>query len=99
MKGQAQKSQVLKRSIVIEGHKTSISLEDAFWNALREIAVTRNVPLSDLIATINKERQHANLSSVLRLFVLDHYRALAVPPAVQPKRRRMKKAARFAGRA
>jgi predicted DNA-binding ribbon-helix-helix protein len=64
-----------KRSIKIDGHPTSVSLEDAFWNALKEIATTRNVPLSDLIATINKERQHANLSSVLRLFVLDHYRA------------------------
>ena len=52
-----------------------MSLEDAFWNALKEIAATREVSVSDLIATINKERQHANLSSVLRLFVLEHYRA------------------------
>jgi predicted DNA-binding ribbon-helix-helix protein len=52
-----------------------VSLEDAFWSALKEIAATRNLPLLDLIATINKERQHANLSSVLRLFVLDHYRS------------------------
>ena len=66
-----------KRSIKIDGHPTSVSLEDTFWNALKQIATTRNVPLSDLIATISKERQHANLSSVLRLFVLDHYRAQA----------------------
>jgi predicted DNA-binding ribbon-helix-helix protein len=64
-----------KRSIKIYGHPTSVSLEDAFWNALKEIAATREVSVSDLIATLNKERQHANLSSVLRLFVLDHYRA------------------------
>jgi predicted DNA-binding ribbon-helix-helix protein len=64
-----------KRSIEINGHPTGVSLEDAFWNALKEIAATREVSVSDLIATINKERQHANLSSVLRLFVLDHYRA------------------------
>ena len=62
-----------KRSIKIYGHPTSVSLEDAFWNALKEIAATREVAVSDLIATINKERQHTNLSSVLRLFVLDHY--------------------------
>ena len=64
-----------KRSIEIYGHPTGVSLEDAFWNALREIAAIREVSVSDLIATINKERQYANLSSVLRLFVLDHYRA------------------------
>jgi predicted DNA-binding ribbon-helix-helix protein len=67
-----------------------VSLEDAFWSALKEIAATRNLPLLDLIATINKERQHANLSSVLRLFVLDHYRALAerrpAPPSEQDAR-------------
>ena len=62
-----------KRSIKINGHPTGVSLEDAFWNALKEIAATRHVSVSDLIATINKERQHTNLSSVLRLFVLDHY--------------------------
>ena len=64
-----------KRTIKINGHPTSVSLEDAFWNALKEIAATREVSVSDLIATINKERQQANLSSVLRLFVLEHYRA------------------------
>jgi predicted DNA-binding ribbon-helix-helix protein len=64
-----------KRSIEINGHRTGVSLEDAFWNALKEIAATRHVSVSDLITTINKERQHTNLSSVLRLFVLDHYRA------------------------
>ena len=64
-----------KRSVEIHGHPTGVNLEDAFWNALKEIAATREVSVSDLITTINKERQHANLSSVLRLFVLDHYRA------------------------
>ena len=64
-----------KRSIEINGHPTGVSLEDAFWNALKEIAATRHVSVSDLITAINKERQHTNLSSVLRLFVLDHYRA------------------------
>jgi predicted DNA-binding ribbon-helix-helix protein len=71
------KSQVVKRSIVIAGHKTSVSLEDAFWKGLKEIAATRNIPLSDLVSTIDNERQHGNLSSAIRLFVLDHYRVQA----------------------
>jgi len=71
------KSQVVKRSIVIAGHKTSVSLEDAFWKGLKEIAAMRNIPLSDLVSTIDNERQHGNLSSAIRLFVLDHYRTQA----------------------
>jgi predicted DNA-binding ribbon-helix-helix protein len=69
------KSQVVKRSIVIAGHKTSVSLEDAFWKGLKEIAGNRHMTLSDLVSTIDSERQHGNLSSAIRLFVLDHYRA------------------------
>jgi predicted DNA-binding ribbon-helix-helix protein len=68
------KSPVIKRSIVIAGHKTSVSLEDAFWKALKEIAVGREMTLSDLAASIDNERPHGNLSSAIRLFVLDHYR-------------------------
>ena len=69
------KSPVVKRSIVIAGHKTSISLEDAFWKALKDIAIARHATLSDLVASIDSERQHGNLSSAIRLFVLDHYQA------------------------
>ena len=68
------KSPVVKRSIVIAGHKTSVSLEDAFWRGLKEIAATRDMTLSDLVATIDGGRHHGNLSSAIRLFVLDHYR-------------------------
>jgi predicted DNA-binding ribbon-helix-helix protein len=68
------KSPVVKRSIVIAGHKTSVSLEDAFWKGLKEIAGTRDMTLSELVAFIDSERQHGNLSSAIRLFVLDHYR-------------------------
>ncbi len=67
------KSPVVKRSIVIAGHKTSVSLEDAFWSALKEIAITRRMTLSDLVGSIDSDRQHGNLSSAIRLFVLDHY--------------------------
>ena len=67
-------SAVLKRSIVVAGHKTSVSLEDAFWNGLKEIGVERHMTLSDLVAAIDAQRQHGNLSSAIRLFVLDCYR-------------------------
>lgn len=69
------KSPVIKRSIVIAGHKTSVSLEDAFWRGLKDIAMSRRMTLSDLVGTIDAERQHGNLSSAIRLFVLDHYQA------------------------
>jgi predicted DNA-binding ribbon-helix-helix protein len=71
------KSPVVKRSIVIAGHKTSVSLEDAFWKGLKEIAGARNMTLSDLVATIDGGRHHGNFSSAIRLFVLEHYRARA----------------------
>lgn len=67
-------SPVVKRSIVIAGHKTSVSLEDAFWQGLKEIAVQRQMTLSDLVASIDTDRRHGNLSSAIRLFVLDFYR-------------------------
>jgi predicted DNA-binding ribbon-helix-helix protein len=67
------KSAVVKRSIVIAGHRTSVSLEDAFWKGLKEIARARNRTISDLIALIDAQRKHANLSSAIRLFVLDFH--------------------------
>jgi predicted DNA-binding ribbon-helix-helix protein len=68
------RSTVLKRSVVVAGHKTSVSLEDAFWKAFREIAYEQNMTLSELAAVIDDGRQHGNLSSAIRLFVLDFYR-------------------------
>jgi predicted DNA-binding ribbon-helix-helix protein len=70
----AVKSPVIKRSIVVAGHKTSVSLEDAFWTGLKEIAGGRHLTLSDMVAAIDSERRHGNLSSAIRLFVLDFYR-------------------------
>src|SRR5579885_3096015 len=67
-------SPVVKRSIVVAGHKTSVSLEDAFWKGLKDIADERDVTLSELVSSIDTERQHGNLSSAIRLFVLQHYR-------------------------
>jgi predicted DNA-binding ribbon-helix-helix protein len=68
------KSSIFKRSVVIDGHKTSISLEDAFWSNLKDIAHTQRATPSKLIAEIDKARQHGNLSSAIRLFVLDQAR-------------------------
>lgn len=68
------KSPVVKRSIVIAGHKTSVSLEDAFWKALKEIAHDQRFTLCDLVASIDSNRREGNLSSAIRLFVLGHYR-------------------------
>ena len=68
------KSPVVKRSIIVAGHKTSISLEDEFWKALKEIAGYRYLTLSDLVAAIDAQRQEGNRSSAVRLFVLDFYR-------------------------
>ena len=76
------KSPIVKRSIVIDGHKTSVSLEDAFWGGLKEIAHARCVSLSKMVAEIDETRQHSNLSSAIRLFVLDRMRApLRTPEA------------------
>jgi predicted DNA-binding ribbon-helix-helix protein len=69
------KSPVVKRSIVIAGHKTSVSLEEAFWKGLKEIARGRDLTLSEMVSAIDNERAQGNLSSALRLFVLDQYRA------------------------
>ena len=69
------KSPVVKRSIVIAGHKTSVSLEDAFWQGLREIATGRNMTLSEVVASIDTDRHAGNMSSAIRLFVLDYYRS------------------------
>ena len=71
------KSPIVKRSVVLAGHKTSVSLEDAFWRGLKDIATTRRMTLSDLIGGIDVDREHGNLSSALRLFVLNHYQARA----------------------
>ena len=69
-------SSIVKRSVVIAGHETSVSLEDAFWASVREIAKDRGQTLSQLIGSIDSDRQYGgngNLSSAIRLFVLGFY--------------------------
>jgi predicted DNA-binding ribbon-helix-helix protein len=68
------KSSNRKHSVLIGGHKTSVSLEDDFWKSLRYIASGRGETLCDLLVKIDAERNFANLSSAIRLFVLRCYR-------------------------
>src|SRR5260370_15820479 len=69
------RSPVVKRSIVVAGHKTSVSLEEAFWNGMKEISGLRDMTLSELVGEIDSNRQQGNLSSAIRLFVLDYFRS------------------------
>ncbi len=64
-------ARVIKRSLVIAGHRTSVSLEDAFWRRLRAIAAERGLSLNGLAAMIDASRGDANLSSAIRVFVLE----------------------------
>jgi predicted DNA-binding ribbon-helix-helix protein len=84
------KSAVIKRSILINGRKTSVSLENEFWAALHEIAVGKNTAVSAMVERIDSDRENINLSSAVRVFVLNHFRPRAkmrVPQAVNSGRR------------
>ncbi len=68
-------STIVKRSVLVQGHKTSISLEQPFWNGLKDIAASRRQPLTAVLQRVDLDRQdNSNLSSAVRLFVLEHYR-------------------------
>jgi predicted DNA-binding ribbon-helix-helix protein len=67
----SENARVVKRSLVIAGHRTSISLEDAFWRRLRRIAAERGLSVNALAAGIDAARGEANLSSAIRVYVLE----------------------------
>ena len=69
------KSTIIKHSVVINGHKTSVSLEQPFWNIVREIADAEGMTVSALLRQIDESRRHTNLSSAVRIFVLERVRA------------------------
>ncbi len=71
------RSTIAKRSVVIGGHKTSISLEEPFWQAVRDITDKRKVTVSELLRDIDRTRDNANLSSAVRVYVLDQFRRQA----------------------
>ena len=72
---------MVKRTVRIAGHTTSVSIEEPFWEALKDVARSRGVSLSGLVAAIDAERSTPNLSSAIRLAVLAHYRAAAAQGA------------------
>ena len=79
------KSEIAKRSVIINGHKTSVSLEDAFWSEVKAIAAERNLSLSELISLVDHGRgEGSNLSSALRLFVLARYRPVTPAASERP---------------
>jgi predicted DNA-binding ribbon-helix-helix protein len=79
------RSLVTKRSLVVGGHKTSVSLEDAFWIELRSIAHNLGVHLSQLVGSIDSEREHSNLSSTIRLFVFEYRNHASNGHALSPQ--------------
>lgn len=68
------KTAVIKRSIILEGHKTSVSLEDEFWDGLREIVSDKNTSLSAVVDEIDRDRDNCNLSSAIRVYVFNYFR-------------------------
>jgi predicted DNA-binding ribbon-helix-helix protein len=81
------KSLIVKRSVIIDGHKTSMSLEDEFWQGLKTIAAGRHMPIAGLVDQIDRERRQGNLSSAVRLFVLEYYRNFSSGKAINVRAR------------
>jgi predicted DNA-binding ribbon-helix-helix protein len=82
-------NRITKRSIVIAGRKTSVSLEEPFWVSAKEIAALEEITVIKLVEQIHNRGGHSNLSSAIRLFVLDHYKTLATNAAnkeISPRR-------------
>jgi predicted DNA-binding ribbon-helix-helix protein len=75
----------VKRSFSIKGHRTSISLEAPFWDALKEAAAEERVSLAALVADIDATRDGANLSSAVRVWLLDRWRGRARDGAAPPR--------------
>lgn len=78
------KSPILKRSVVIAGHKTSVSLEEPFWRCLREIAHAQQATMSSVVADIEASRPGGNLSSAIRTYVLRKVREQAMDAPTTP---------------
>jgi predicted DNA-binding ribbon-helix-helix protein len=79
---------VPKRSVMIAGHRTSVSLEKAFWDCLKEIAADRGTTVAELIAEIDQKRSQSNLSSAIRLFVLEYFQNKAATVSADRTRRK-----------
>ena len=67
---------IRKRSVVISGRKTSVSVEDEYWSSLKEISVLKGLTVTQLLSQIDADRSQENFSSAIRIFVLRHYKSL-----------------------
>jgi predicted DNA-binding ribbon-helix-helix protein len=65
-----------KHTVVINGHNTSVFVEDDFWNELKKISLSKNISLSEMIALIDQNKKKSNLSSAIRLYILNHLREI-----------------------
>ena len=71
-------SRPIKRSLTLKGHRTSVSLEDEFWQSFRDIADSKNIPINALAAEIDAKRElDIGLAGAIRLYVLQHYKNAA----------------------
>lgn len=70
----------VKRSFTIDGHRTSISLEAPFWDALKDIAKREKSPLARLVHRVDKGRDDSGLSSAVRIWILKYYQSRIAPP-------------------
>ena len=74
-------TEIKKRSVVIAGHRTSVSLENIFWDSLRDLAQQRDISTNQIVEQIDAERGAANLSSAIRCHVMAHTKQSAGAPA------------------
>jgi predicted DNA-binding ribbon-helix-helix protein len=79
-------SRVIKRSVKVDGHKTSVSLEAIFWKGLKEIAGRTEKRITEILSEIDKTRRTDNLSSAIRIFVLEEARQRAASPELKSDR-------------
>jgi predicted DNA-binding ribbon-helix-helix protein len=82
--GPRMKSSIVKRSITIDGHRTSVSLEETFWSDLKRIARAQDATLSELVAKIDHTRERGTLSTAIRLYVLEHIHLVGGAPKAGP---------------
>ena len=72
-------SSLVIRNVVVGGHRTSVRLEPIMWEALRDISVRRKVTIHDLVTEIDRERTASTLTAAIRVYIVDFYRAAALP--------------------
>lgn len=86
-------SSLVIRNVVVGGHRTSVRLEPIMWEALRDIALHQNATIHDLVTEIDRRRTASSLTAAIRVYIVDFYRAAALPggntPAISARQRPM----------